>query len=323
VTSVPDRLPAEVDVGVVGEAEETLSDLVSILRETGGCRRTASVASAESFSGTEANWCGRPPGIRSRTWMRCLSQAQPFRHGAVSGADHDPGQPRGAPGHVHGHVPGMPYRCIYCTVPATWGRWRGHSAAYVAREIEFLVREYEVRGIAIVDDLFFSTASGSRISLSSWQGRGPGKVKFLVDGRSNLMTDELFRLLKELNVVQLSLGIESGSQRVLDFMGKGVTVGQNRDALAMAAAMDRRVWPVHAGFPTETREEMDATVAFMRDNPIRTIHLSVVTPMPGTKLWAIGRGGASWTTGWTGGVSTRSSRRLLASPVRERERAVA
>ena len=62
-----------------------------------------------------------------------------------------------------------------------------------------------------------------------------GKIKFLVDGRSNLVDEDLVVMLERLGVVLLSLGIESGSPRMLEYLKRGsVTVEQNREAIRLA-----------------------------------------------------------------------------------------
>ncbi|MFH1544803.1 MAG: radical SAM protein [archaeon] len=183
---------------------------------------------------------------------------------------------------------GCPYRCIYCQASTHWNFLRMNSAEYVANETKHLHEKYKVEGIAVVDDLFISNKDRLRGIIKKLKEHGIlGEIRFLVDGRANLIDNETLKLLKKLNVVNVTLGIESGSERVLNYLKKGtVTVKQNIEAINKINAYGMGVYgQFMIGSPTETREEMLQTLEFIKNPGIKTAHISITTPLPGTELW--------------------------------------
>lgn len=187
---------------------------------------------------------------------------------------------------------GCPYHCIYCHVSAKWGKPRLHSPDYVVNEMEHLANTYNVEAITISDDLFVSSTKRiDAIVETMEQRRLLGKIRFLVDLRANLVTDHLARLLKKMGVVKAALGLESGSDRILQYLkGKNVTVADNRNAVKI---LNQYGIGTHCcfmiGAPPETMEDIEATRNLIReilDMDTRNFcQLTVTTPLPGTQLW--------------------------------------
>jgi len=95
------------------------------------------------------------------------------------------------------------------------------------------------------------------------------------------------RLLAEMNCVEVSIGFESGSDKVLSYLKKDtITVKQNEKA---AKLLKKYGIDVHGfimiGSPFETKEDMMKTLKFIENNALDFISLSVTTPFPGTELW--------------------------------------
>lgn len=184
---------------------------------------------------------------------------------------------------------GCPYDCPFCPSPSLWGRkLRMFSADYVVGEVKELIDNYGVEEILIFDDLFGVNKKRLKeiVSLINKE-----KINSVVDFACLLRTDfvdsERLKLFKEMNVTQLSLGLESGSQKILDMMKNNtITLEQNVKALALSKKYGVGTHGFFMlGSPGETKEDMIATLKFIKNNPIDTITLSLVTPFPGTKLW--------------------------------------
>ncbi|MBN2092531.1 radical SAM protein, partial [candidate division KSB1 bacterium] len=188
------------------------------------------------------------------------------------------------------------FKCIYCHVQSKWGKPRLHSAERVAWEVEELVKKYGVEGIYIEDDLFVSSLKRIRDITSELKRRDVwGKVRFFVDLRANLVNSNLVQALKEMGVVKVALGIESGSERILHYLkGGDVTVAQNRQAVRI---LNQFGIGCHCcfmiGAPHETREDIQQTQSLIREildlHPRNFCQVTVVTPLPGTQLWDYAR----------------------------------
>jgi radical SAM superfamily enzyme YgiQ (UPF0313 family) len=169
---------------------------------------------------------------------------------------------------------------------------RLHSADYVVREMEQVRQEYRPQSISFADDLFAVSKPRLRTMVDLMAQRGwPGEVRLRADVRANLVDEELVGLLRRLNVVSVSLGVESGSNRVLQQLkGTGVTVEKNWEAIAALNRADIGVYACFMmGAPDETYTEMLETGEFIRrffkSHRFNMFNINPVTPLPQTKIW--------------------------------------
>lgn len=109
-----------------------------------------------------------------------------------------------------------------------------------------------------------------------------------IQARADLMChkESLMSLLRETMVSWISIGYESGNQRILDMMNKGTTVEENYKAGEICQKYGFKQWAnLILGWPTETNEEALDTLEMVKK--IKPEHLSwaFLTPFPGTYLW--------------------------------------
>lgn len=184
---------------------------------------------------------------------------------------------------------GCPYRCVFCASSRFWTTMRLASARYVAEEIRELYYNYGAKLISFYDDLFVVNKKRLNDLIELLAADGIlGKVRFSCSARANLINDETAMLLKELRVVSVALGLESGHPRTLKYLkGPNVTVEDNTNAVKILDQND--IVPNAAfiiGSPTETREEIMTTYNFIKSVPLRNFNIYVMTPFPGTPIWA-------------------------------------
>ena len=289
ITSLPHKLSEYIDIGIVGEGEETVCELMKLFDKEDEFKKSE----LKKINGVVYHNNGKNFITPQRELIepidkipfpdRTLFNMRDYLKPADILVSHE---------YLRGTSMltsrGCPYKCVYCQVSQQWGKLRMHSAEYVAGEIKFLVDNYKVEGIVIIDDLFILSTKRIERLIELLREYGIlGEVKFLVDGRSNLINKRLLELLKQLNVVQMALGIESGSERILNYLKKdSVTVEQNKNAVALAKKYDIGVYAQFMmGTPTETKSDMLETLKFIKEQPLSSIHLSVTTPLPKTELW--------------------------------------
>ena len=183
---------------------------------------------------------------------------------------------------------GCPYRCIFCASSRFWTTTRFASAQYIAGEIKDLHFNYGAKLISIYDDLFIANKQRLQDLLDILDREGIlGKIRFSCSARSNLVDDKMAKLLKELGVVSVALGLESGHSRVLKYLkGGNVTVEDNTAAvklLTQNGITSNAAFVI--GSPTETIEEIMTTYNFIKSVPLRNFNVYVMTPFPGTPIW--------------------------------------
>lgn len=294
ITSLPGSLPADADIGVIGEGEITLLevcrsispgnalDLDSLASINGICfhhqDRVVSTPARSPISVLDSI----PPPDLSILNMRWYTARRMYFS---------------MKGNFRGFIlltsRGCPFNCRFCQASAQWGRCRYHSAERVVHELERIRKEYpHVNAINIIDDLFIGDRMRLReiVRLIRERSLHHGLV-FNVNGHANLLDEEVIQLLKSINVIQIAYGFESGSERVLDFLKRGsVTVERNRRAAALTNAAGIGVGgQFMIGSPGETEEDMRQTIEFIQKTPMSHVHISATTPMPGTELWEICR----------------------------------
>ena len=106
--------------------------------------------------------------------------------------------------------------------------------------------------------------------------------------RVDLVDEELFKKMREAGCKIVSFGIESGVQRILDFISKKVTLKQIEKAVRLAKKADLESrGSFIIGLPTETRWDSIKTILFSLKLPLSQAKFGLATPYPGTKLWEI------------------------------------
>lgn len=184
---------------------------------------------------------------------------------------------------------GCPHNCRFCSSYALWGRRiRFFSAERVVEEIEVLHNKYNYRKIAFVDDVFTINKPRLRKIISILKTKPFfGKIKFSVLGRADSFDEETAKLLKELNVFLVTFGIETGSQKTLTYLKRGIIkVEDGINAVNIA----KKYGIMGGGFfmigsPYETKEDMEETYKFIKNHCKDNFAIHQTVPLPGTEVW--------------------------------------
>ncbi len=189
---------------------------------------------------------------------------------------------------------GCPYGCVFCSIHLHMGqKWRAHSASYVIDHVEHLTTKYKVEHIHFEDDNLTLNRKRFGELLDGWTAR---KLRFMWDTpngvRAEGLTLELLGKMKQTGCVDITVGVESGDQGVLDdIVGKRLRL----DEVVLAAQRCRQagvklVAFYVIGFPGETKENMQRTIDFalrLKRQYGVNMGLHIATPLPGTRLYEI------------------------------------
>jgi len=277
-SSVPDLVleRAGADVAVIGEAEETVLELVPRLLAREPLDDVAGIAFLDD---------DRVHVTDPRPLIQDLD-ALPFpawdlfpmdeylKHPVVGlGRDMDLISSRGCPN-----------RCTYC-YQVFGRRFRARSAENIVEEIRLLDRDYGLDFVSFQDDCFVINRQRVYDFCDRLDGAGLD-IRWSCCGRVNLVTPDLLKRMRESGCVSVNFGIESGSQRILNTVKKGVTVEQAGRAVRMVRDAGLRCpTSFMLGSPGETRKTAMETVRFCRDLAIPLSALMLTTPYPGTALF--------------------------------------
>ena len=187
---------------------------------------------------------------------------------------------------------GCPYKCVFCSSTFFWKTVRFFSASYVVDEISEIVATYKPKRINFSDDLFIANKKRLKLISKKCVDQHINKqVEFHCTARANLINHEVASLLKAMNVRTVSMGLESGSNRILQYLkGGSVTVEQNEKAVNLLKRHGLNVSATFIiGSPTETREEIMQTHKFIQRSSLDGGDTYVLLPFPGTKVWDYGK----------------------------------
>jgi anaerobic magnesium-protoporphyrin IX monomethyl ester cyclase len=188
---------------------------------------------------------------------------------------------------------GCPWRCTFCGAETSWGRgYRGQSVGYVLDALERTVARAPVKMVQIKDDTF--TTNKKRV-LDLCRGIRERGLQFLwsCDTRVDVLGEELLREMRLAGCERLSLGVESGSQRILDAIDKKITPDEIVESTELAKQYGIKTrFYMMVGNRGETRETFDETLRFLeRARPHQYI-FSCLSVYPGTRDYdeAVARG---------------------------------
>jgi anaerobic magnesium-protoporphyrin IX monomethyl ester cyclase len=182
---------------------------------------------------------------------------------------------------------GCPFACSFCAIQATFGRnVRFRSPASIAAELAEIARIAPVEHLVIADDTF--TLDPERATeICGIIGRS-GITSWNCDTRVSSVTPELLRTMRQNGCTKVAFGVEAGSQRILDKIGKKIQAEQVGQAVAWAKEAGLR--HIEGNFiigadPSETVEDLELTRRMILDLPWTFVSVAVIVPYPGTPIY--------------------------------------
>lgn len=177
---------------------------------------------------------------------------------------------------------GCPSKCVFCDIRMT--RYRYRSEEHVLAEIKSL-KAMGIREFFFLDDTF--TINRKRvIRLCELMIQEKINIRYKISSRIDRIDEDMLALLAESGCYRIHYGIESGSQRMLDFLGKEIKIEQIEDIIAMTKRANIEVFAyMMLGIPTETKADIDASFELIRRIMPDHVNYSICTPFPATKLY--------------------------------------
>jgi magnesium-protoporphyrin IX monomethyl ester (oxidative) cyclase len=290
ISAMPESLSVSMDVGVVGEGEETIVELMKLYERE---KTFANKELLRQVQGIVYSHNGKYIQTEPRPLIAPLDKI-PFPARDLSYINRVAGIFTSR---------GCPYKCRFCFTTHHWKKVRLFSPGYVLKEIKELIEKYHVKQIGILDDLFISNKKRlTEIVELLKKEKIPEIVSFTCNVRADHVDDTTVSLLKEMNVKEVFMGAESGVQRTLTYLkGDNITVEQNKIAIDILKGYG--IWcaaGIIIGSPTETKEEILGTLQFVKESKLDKFYVFTLTPLPGTPVWdyALERGMVSNDMDW-------------------------
>ncbi len=180
---------------------------------------------------------------------------------------------------------GCAFQCTFCSSAMCWGRWRPRSPKNIVEELSLLENQ-GYQNLYWVDDNF--TISKKRLMELSYLIRKEKiDLKWMAEGRVTQSSRELLTAMKHMGCKIISYGVESGSQRVLDWYNKRITLNQVYDAIRNSKkdGIDIILANFIVGAPIETREEIIDTFNLSLKLDIDFPQFHILGIIPGNWIW--------------------------------------
>jgi len=273
---------SRVDAAVLGEGEETFAALLDRLRD------------GQEWTDLPGIACLREGGVATNDPRPPLEDldAMPFPAWDLIPVRRYFGKPMGDLLFSRPELMSLyttrscPFECIYCH--NMFGRgFRPRSAENVFEEIRTLYERYGIREFHIQDDIF-NLKEDRALAICERVARSGMRCVFAFPNglRADIMTDQLLAAFKRAGVRRVAYSIESASPRIQKLIRKRLDLDKASRVAERSAKMGFLTKGFFMlGFPTETREEMEATIRFARDSAFHIVNFSRVLPNRGTELY--------------------------------------
>ena len=180
---------------------------------------------------------------------------------------------------------GCPFSCRFCDKKTFGGRIRFMSPPRMIDEMRLLYDSFGTEMVYFEEDLF--TVNRKRVLdfCGLMEKELPGK-RWGAHSRVDTLDLEMLTRMKQAGCTDLFFGVESGSQKVLDLLGKGFTIGQIENAfrLAKKVGMNTEMYLI-IGVPGEVQEDIEMTKRMIAKLEPSSIDISFLTPIPGTEIY--------------------------------------
>jgi radical SAM superfamily enzyme YgiQ (UPF0313 family) len=305
-------LASGADVVVIGEGEITLEELVPLLKSgrLDLLTQVRGIAFRES-NGTVTRTPPRPqiPDIDRQPWP-CREAVSVERYLETWRTHHQAGSISIITAR------GCPYDCRWCSHAVFGKTHRRRRPELVVDELEAVLNRYNPDMLWIADDVF-TIHHGWLAAFAAEMDRRGIRIPFECISRADRVNAHVADLLASLRCFRIWIGSESGSQRVLDAMERGVTIEQVQSAVELCKSRGIQtgmflMW----GYEGEELSDIEATVHHVRRTQPDTFLTTVAYPIGGTPYFADVAGRATTSQPWATGsdrdfrIRGRHSRRF-------------
>ena len=266
---------------LVGEAEYTLLHVVRAIRDGGDASNLPGVTSLRRSGSQEV--LQKQPRAAARQFngypvpARDLIDVKKYREAWLA---------------AHGTFSlnliasrGCSFQCNWCAKPIFGDSFHARPADEVAEEIRELKERYGASHLWFADDIFALNRHWTQQFAREVEKRNC-RVQFKIQARADLLTAETVKALKRAGCAEVWMGVESGSQKILDAMDKGLLV---EEVISAREELQREgikaCYFLQFGYPGETWQDIQKTIALVRGTRPDDIGVSFSYPLPNTRFY--------------------------------------
>lgn len=266
------------DISVYGEGERTVVELWDRIEK------------GESYEGIKGIVFRRKDGITINPRRELIENLDelpfPARHLFSMNKYRGEGSLHVSSTYVIGTSRGCPFSCAFCSNNAVFGRkYRFRSSQSVVNEIGLLINEYNAKGIYFREDLF--TVNEKRVIALCNEIKKRGlDFDWECESRVNTINEEMLTAMKRAGCKLIWFGVENGSQRILDYLNKQITLAQIREAYRLCQRVGIKAGASFMiGVPGETVDDVQNTIALAEELKPEFTWFNIFTGYPTSPLY--------------------------------------
>lgn len=179
---------------------------------------------------------------------------------------------------------GCPYKCHFCAIPEYSSGVRYKDPCLIEEEIEYLKRDYNIKGISLLDEIGIPITRKRAIPFLDVLRRTGiiWKAQCRVDG----IAPDIAKTIKDSGCIIMCLGAESVYQKSLDIINKKISIKRARETISILKKNDieTRIYLI-IGLPDEPDDIVKQTWKFIEETSPDAVYLSMLTIRPGTEMF--------------------------------------
>ena len=180
---------------------------------------------------------------------------------------------------------GCPFQCTWCCKPIFGARYRHRSPENVAGELLELKAHYRPGMVRFADDILTINRRKFMALADAIEG-ADAQIPFECLTRVDLVDEEILRRLRDIGCRKILYGVESGSQRILDSMKKGIKVREVHEISQLTRALGiEQYWFLIYGYPPEDIHDLRLTIDMVRRLQPDDYGITVAYPLPQTEFY--------------------------------------
>lgn len=182
---------------------------------------------------------------------------------------------------------GCPFHCFFClATPVSGAKVRTRSPENIVAELKVCVEKYNIKNFLFWSDIFNFDREWT-LELCQKIIESGLKITWSSNTRADTMDDEMAKMMFKSGCRLVSIGVESGSQKMLDNIGKKITLDDIRNTVKILKKNKIKIYNYFViGLPWETEETVEETIKFAIELNSNFISFYTATPLPGTKYFA-------------------------------------
>ena len=181
---------------------------------------------------------------------------------------------------------GCIYNCLFCgTKIINKRRWRAHSPERVVNEIKHIIESHNIKNFFLEDEQFFLDKERVK-NICKKIINEKIKIKWAAMARTNLINNELLKIIKKAGCYRIDLGVESLNDITLKNIRKGINKKQTIDAIKKVKKAGLAVGVIlMAGLPGDNTNSIRQSIKILKKNKVDCLIMHTATPYIGTDFY--------------------------------------